>query len=122
MDKKGQGLSLNVIIIAVLAILVLVIVAAFFLGGFGVLGDKIKGVFSGTVAGTDKDLALSSCLNACERAKGLTGDVVRKSGYCTNKYNIDDNNDGRIDENERDKKCYDPTSTVYVSCSTVSCS
>lgn len=43
MNKKGQGLSLNVIIIAVLALLVLVVLSVIFIGRLGVF---TKGVSS----------------------------------------------------------------------------
>jgi hypothetical protein len=42
MDKKGQGISLNVIIIAAIALLVLVILSVIFMGRMGVFGEKSK--------------------------------------------------------------------------------
>lgn len=116
MNKKGQGLSLNVIIIAVLAILVLVIVAAFFLGGFSNLGGKIKSVFSGTTIGSDLDLTISTCNNLCERAKGLDASSVGKSAYCQTSFDVDSNVDGKLEESEKNQKC-----SAFITCP-VTCS
>ena len=41
MDKQGQGLSLNVIIIAAIALVVMVVLIAIFIGRTGGLADKI---------------------------------------------------------------------------------
>lgn len=43
MDKKAQGLSLNVIIIAVLAIIVLVVLVAIFAGRIGIFESQLGG-------------------------------------------------------------------------------
>jgi hypothetical protein len=40
MDKKAQGMSINVIIIAALALLVLVVLAIIFVGRIGIFGEK----------------------------------------------------------------------------------
>ena len=40
MSKKGQGISINVIIIAAIALLVLVVLSVIFLGRFGVFSQK----------------------------------------------------------------------------------
>ncbi len=42
MDKKGQGISMNVIIIAAIALLVLVVVAAIFLVNMGKVQPKVN--------------------------------------------------------------------------------
>jgi hypothetical protein len=42
--KKGQGLSLNVIIVAALALIVLVVVAAIFIQQTGIFSDKLNKV------------------------------------------------------------------------------
>lgn len=123
LNKKGQGLSLNVIIIAVLAILVLVIVSAFFLGGFSTLGDKVRGVFTGTTAGSDLDLSISTCTNLCQRAKDLDPAVARNSAYCTSKFSVDTNNNGKIEDDEKDRRCSDGSggNLIYVPCGSVNC-
>ncbi len=41
-NTKGQGLSLNVIIIAALALIVLVVLVAIFLGRVGIFGDDLS--------------------------------------------------------------------------------
>ncbi|MDP3640019.1 MAG: hypothetical protein Q8R53_02330 [Nanoarchaeota archaeon] len=43
MEKRGQGLSLNVIIIAVLAIIVLVVLVAIFAGRIGIFESQLGG-------------------------------------------------------------------------------
>ncbi len=40
MNKKGQGISINVIIVAAVALLVLVVLSVIFLGRFGVFSQK----------------------------------------------------------------------------------
>ena len=40
MDKRGQGLPLNVIVIAIIVVVALVVIVAFFLGAFGNLGSR----------------------------------------------------------------------------------
>jgi hypothetical protein len=42
MDKKGQGISMNVIIIAAIALLVLVVVAAIFLVNMGKVQPRVN--------------------------------------------------------------------------------
>ena len=42
MDKKGQGLSLNVIIIAALALIVLVVLIAIFMGRIAIFQDDVN--------------------------------------------------------------------------------
>lgn len=42
MKKRGQGMPLNVIIIAVLALLVLVVLAIVFMGRLGVFGVRVQ--------------------------------------------------------------------------------
>lgn len=68
MDNKGQGIPLNVIVVAALALLALVIVGAFFLSGssgtfakFGEATTQQSAVASGT--------AISSCKAICSNAK-----------------------------------------------------
>jgi|SRR3989344_2579315 len=90
-DKRGQSLTLNTIIIAILAILVLVVVVTFFFGGFKGLTDRIKSTFYSTTAGTDEVLAVQSCQQFCDQAKLLpdTGGLRGSSAYCTTAFVID---------------------------------
>jgi hypothetical protein len=65
-NKKGQGLSLNVIIIAALALLVLVILAVIFMGRAGMFRRESGNC--GALGGV------------CSRT-GCTGDFQRSIGY-----------------------------------------
>lgn len=99
MNKKAQGLPLTTIIIAILVILVLVIVVVFFLGGFRGITQKISGVFSKTISGSDLNFAIHTCQNYCDQAKILpTQDLKKTSAYCTSWFNIDKNNDGEAEK------------------------
>jgi hypothetical protein len=40
MDKRGQGISINVVIVAAVALLVLVVLSVIFLGRFQIFGAK----------------------------------------------------------------------------------
>jgi hypothetical protein len=59
MNKKAQGISLNVIIIAAIALLVLVILSVIFMGRMGTFTDKSKDCASATGGN-------GQCLSACE--------------------------------------------------------
>ncbi len=67
MNKKGQGMSLNVIIIATLGLLVLVILAAVFVGRTGVFTKSVDRCSGNCVAakndcaGTYDKIASGSC-------------------------------------------------------------
>jgi hypothetical protein len=76
--KKAQGLSLNVIIIAALALLVLVILAVIFMGRAGVFRKE-----SGNCAAMG---------GYCSRT-GCTGDYSREIGY-----DCDLDGDGTVNE------------------------
>ncbi len=80
MRKKAQGLSLNVIIIAALALLVLVILAVIFTGRAGMF-RKESGDCN-TMGGY------------CSRT-GCTGDYERKVGYDCNLDGDDSFNEGQ---------------------------
>jgi len=80
MKKKAQGLSLNVIIIAALALLVLVILAVIFMGRIGMFGKESGdcATFGGSCSRTD-----------CE------GDFTRQV-----RYDCDLDGDGTINEGQ----------------------
>lgn len=78
MNKKGQGISLNTIIIAIIALVVLVLLVAIFTGK---MGEWVKGVSS-----TQEDIQQCACRVNNE-------DVVRKCfasnpGEDWNEYNV----------------------------------
>lgn len=113
MNKKGQGLPLNTVVIAVLVILVLVVVIIFFLGGFGGLTSKIKGTYFGTLAGTDEAIAVQTCQTRCEQVKLLPEGSRKTSAYCKSPFNIDKDHDGEADKTDEGTyikfSCYLPT-------------
>lgn len=105
LNKKGAELSFNVIIIAILVILVLVIVAAFFAGGTAKLFQGIREIFTGSIAGTDRNLAEQNCNSYCAQSLNLQNPA--KSAYCTRGVNIDSDGDGEADyTKDGDKKTY----------------
>ena len=101
MNKRGQELSLNTLIVIILLVIALVVIAVFFLGGTSSLSRSIRSIFYGTTAGTDLNLALQTCEQRCEAAKNLPATPVelrKNSAYCKVFFDIDRNNDGKIDE------------------------
>lgn len=121
MNKRGQGgLSMDTIIIAVIAIIVLLLIVTFFTGGMATIFGKIRNVFSGGTAGYDIDLAKNNCQDYCTRAQGLATDSEKqKSTYCTYSFKIDnDPKDGKIDEKESYYYCMG--NAIGVSCPEVS--
>ena len=104
MRKRGQGLPLNTIILAIIVVLVLVVVVAFFLGGFKGLTKTVKDVFFGTTAGTDKILAIQICQQRCDQAQVLPEKPEKErenSAFCKAPFKIDDNpRDGDADIHE----------------------
>ena len=88
MDKRGQGLPLNVIVIAIIVVVALVVLLAFFLGAFGNLGSR-AGTTAGTaLEGTELGLAVASCENLCNQAKALPNALKPQSAYCTKEFNV----------------------------------
>lgn len=126
MQKKGAELSLNVIIIAVLALIVLVIVAATFLGGWSALKEKL-GLSQAIVQGADYNLAIQNCQLWCTEASDLPVDKQKLSSYCVQTQNVDVNRNDKLDDTERDMVCdvenskpgYD--NSLDVSCSNIKC-
>ena len=105
MNKKGVDLTINTIIIAVLAVLVLIVVTTFFLGGFGRVTEVISNVFFPLTTGTDLTIAIQSCEQRCEQTKTLT-EPLRKNFYCLHSFKIDKDGDSRADRvggNDADK-------------------
>ena len=93
--KKGQGLSINFIVIAAIAALVLVLVIAFTVGGLGGFFRKMTGATQTAEKGTDISTARASCQNLCSQMQQMTGPSGWASGaYCTNREWIDLNRDG----------------------------
>ncbi|MEK6934779.1 MAG: hypothetical protein AABW46_02775 [Nanoarchaeota archaeon] len=118
MDKRGQELSLNTLVIIILLVIALVVIAVFFLGGTSSLSQSIRSIFHGAKGGTDLSLAVEICQQRCEQAKSLPETLVKNSAYCDQPFELDLNNDG---EAERDDSgvvkfyCSDPD--IGVKCS-----
>jgi hypothetical protein len=88
-SKRGQGISLNFIVVAIIAALVLVIIIAFTVGG---LGSSLSQIF---LAGEETDdssieLAKANCKSMCDEAKGADNpEAWNEAEYCTEKYLFD---------------------------------
>lgn len=99
MNKKGQGLPLETIIVAILVIIVLVLVVTFFLGGFAGLTNRVKDIFFGTTAGSSTTLAVQNCRTYCEQAQLLPSVTLKEnSPYCSTEIKVDTDNDGEADK------------------------
>lgn len=111
MNKKGQGMPLNVLIIAIIVIVVLILLLTFFFGGFVSLSDKIKQIFSGATGGQEEGFVVQSCERACITIQSRTdpgNDAARQAMYkgtyfCQGK-NVDLNGDGVLNKEEETPK------------------
>lgn len=92
MNKKGQGLPMNVVILGIIVIVVLIIVLIFFVGGTAQVTSKIRDIFTGRVSGQAAELAVEDCRQLCESAKALPASLQAQSGYCTKTYVVNLNN------------------------------
>jgi len=114
-NKKGAELSMNVIIITILAVLVLVVVAVIFTGGMSTLTNKIRGLFQHQAL--DLQSAISECNSYCNSYQ-ISGIEKYKNSFCgddeTN-FDIDTNGDGTADL--IDQKCND----LNVQCEAINC-
>ena len=102
-NKKGQGLSMTMIVVIILAVLVLAVVALIFLGGSTGLAGRLRSIFVPQQA-IAVDLARQTCEQWCSFAEGLSDDAVKTSSYCTAiQKGVDVNRDGNPDKNNEDK-------------------
>ncbi|MBS3168790.1 hypothetical protein J4216_06695 [Candidatus Woesearchaeota archaeon] len=88
-SKRGQGLPMNVIIIAIIVLVVLIVLIAFFAGGFSSIVGKVRALFGGGVSAQAQDLAISTCQQSCETAKKLPTSAQAQSSYCKLTFLID---------------------------------
>jgi hypothetical protein len=93
-NKKGQNLSMNTIIIAILAILALVVIIAFFSGGMTDFGNRLRQIFGAQAI--DAQQAVSECNGYCS-SYSLAGLEDYKDKFCEKTYDLDIDNDGKID-------------------------
>ena len=100
--KKGQGLSLDMVVIAVIVLVVLFVIIAFFSGGFTAIAEKIGKIFKGGI--DDRAVSIQLCKTHCLTVKGyeLGSSQQTSSSYCTARFNIDKNNDGVLSESEKE--------------------
>jgi len=124
MAKKGQGLPLNLIVLAAMAALILVLVIAFTIGGAGAFFGKI---FRGgvTAVGEEINVVQTTCNSLCQQAQTVSSTVTWKtSQYCRRTFNVDRNGDGVLNQSTSDPKanevglhCADDPITVSCSAS-----
>ncbi|MFH0868663.1 MAG: hypothetical protein V1839_00375 [archaeon] len=112
-NRKAQGLPLNLIVLAAMAALILVLVVAFTIGGGSNFFSKI--FKTGTTSiGDEISVVQAACNNLCEQAKtAATSPAWTSSAYCTKKYNIDRDGDGKLGGT----KC--PTDPLGLNCGLV---
>ncbi len=89
MNKKGQGLPLNTVILGIIVIVVLIIILIFFVGGTAQVTSKIKDIFTGRISAQSAELAVNDCKQLCESAKALPENLRPSSGYCTKTFIVD---------------------------------
>ena len=106
--KRGQGLPLNTIVLAALAVLVLLLVVGFTTGS---LGKLFKGLSSPT-SEIDEKAARMKCIELCSKLKEmaskgvLTEEKAENSEYATIVFSIDLDNDGVLEEDEIGIHCW----------------
>ncbi len=93
LNKKAQGMPMNVVIIAIIVLVVLVILIAFFAGGFGSIVGKVRDLFTGQTSGQAKDVVIQTCQNLCESAQNSPESVQKSSGYCQQTFIVDHDSD-----------------------------
>ena len=108
--KRGQGLPLNTIVLAALAVLVLLLIVGFTTGSLGRLFEGFRSQTTTVDLKTAKTLCTEYCTELkSEGAAGtLTIEKAEKSEYATKRFAIDFNRNGRIDDNEINVPCWDP--------------
>jgi hypothetical protein len=99
MAKRGQGLPLNLIVLAIIAALVLVLIIAFTVGGAGSSFSRIFKV-GATAAGDEIESVRAACRQSCSTAESTVGnlDEWKTSGYCKKKSSIDLDGSGKLDD------------------------
>ena len=100
MNKRGQGLPLNVIVIAIIVVVALVVIVAFFLGGFGKLGQKAGQTTGEGLIGTSQALATASCENLCNFAQDVDSSKVKATEFCLETKTIE-----KTDGTAEEKRC-----------------
>ena len=94
-NKRGQGLSVNTIIILVLAIFVLVLIVLALTGGFGNFLEWMGSIFGGSGLSVQK--AALKCDGYCNSYQ-TTGQDLFAEKYCTEELGVDIDGDKKVDE------------------------
>ncbi len=90
LNKKAQGLPMNVVILGIIVIVVLIVVLIFFVGGTAQITSKIKDIFTGRVSAQSAQLAVEDCKQFCASAIELPNDNLKgTSTYCTKAMIVD---------------------------------
>ena len=119
MNKRGQSLSMNTIIITILVVIVLVVIALFFTGGMNSLTNKIKAFFGAQL--TDLQEASARCNAYCTNYQTTESALLRDQimqNFCYDEFQVDINGNGIYDENEKGLTC----SSAGISCDVIQCS
>ena len=94
-SKRGTELPMNVIVIAVIALIVLILVVSFLMGGTTILFEKIAGVFRGGY--DERSFVLQTCETRCKIAQDLPEASWVGSSYCKGFFYMDNTGDGKVD-------------------------
>jgi hypothetical protein len=95
MNKRGQMLSTNTIIIVILAVLVLIVVAIFFTGGFSTFVDKVGNIWRHT--GQETSEIVLECQSLCSNFENSGLDIY-KTKFCQKEFNLDVDEDKKVDQ------------------------
>ena len=112
-DKKGQTLSINTIIITILAIFVLVILVVALAGGSGNFMDWWNEIWESQAI--DAQAAILKCDGLCTRYDTV-GDESLRNQFCTNVFEISGGGEDVVE-----MTCAELVSNGKVSCSSISC-
>lgn len=118
MDKRGQSLSMDTIIITILVVIVLVIVALFFTGGMSSLTQKVSSFFGAQLTGLQE--ANARCNAYCISIQTQTSQVLItsiKKNFCTTEFNVDINGNGVYDKDETKVTC----ASLQIPCDAITC-
>ncbi len=113
--KKGDALSMNVVVIAILAVLVLVVVAIVFTGGVANAVQRMREFFNIGTGDSSLEFVKEQCRISCDGAR-LSSDP-KDSSYCRREFDI------RVDNEVRKYACWNKAgvSSAEVFCSGVVC-
>lgn len=113
MTRKGQGLSLNLIVKIILAILVLSTVIILFTGGVSRLAGSLAQSSSGATSNTAITAIRSQCSQYCLSMDNVLAstDTAAELPYCTTVFSVTE--DGNPDDEDH---CYDTIITGGTPC------